>query len=272
MLKKQILLYLFSLVFSWNLTAQVTNISAKHDAINEKYIISYDLAKTKNQRYFDIEIIAMIGGIKVRPSLVALSGDAGLSIKYGSKKMIVWDYFVDIEKFIGEVTFKVRARKTYTPAPPKPLVDATVGTIVGGTGLYLAAIGGNTIFKKGKRDALATPEEKPILYYYTFCDTESPNYDANLVQVGTAGEVSACDAHFEAANDAYNKGVTKTAIGLAVLASGIYTLWKQPFNQSKLKAYRKQYGLTFQPTFNWEKGRPIQQGGVGFRMQYRFGK
>lgn len=272
MLKKRITLYFFTIIFSLNLVAQVTNITSKHDEINEKYIIHYDLFKANDQRYFDIEITAMIGGIKVRPSLVALSGDVGLNVKYGSNKRMVWDYFVDIEKIIGAVTFKVRARKTFIPSPPKPMVDAVIGTAISSAGVYMAALGGRAILKKGKRDEMATAEDEPILFYYTFCDKVSPNYDLNLVQISAEGATSACDTHFEAADKAYKKGITKAAIGLAILASGIYTLWKKPFIQPKLKAYRKKYDLTFQPTFNLESGRAINQSSVGFRMQYQFGK
>ena len=241
---------LFNAIYSLNIVAQVTNITAKHDNVNEKYIINYDLSKANDQRYFDIEIIAMIGGIKVRPSMVALSGDFGLNIKYGSKKRIVWDYFIDIEKIIGKITFKVRARKTFIPPPPPPRLDIAVGTVVTGAGIYLTTLGGKTVFKKGKIDPMATADKDPIIYYYTFCDTDSPNYDLSLVQIATEGATSACDVHFTAADKAYKKGVVKSAIGLAIIAGGIYTLVTKPFHQSKLKAYRKKYDLTLQTTLN----------------------
>lgn len=256
-------------LFGATLKGQVTNIRVVHDTANEQYLIRYDLAKNNQQRYFDIELTATIGAVKVRPSLAALSGDVGLNIRYGSNQQIRWDYFIDIEKIIGKVQFKVRARPTFLPPPPPPRLDLALGTAISGTGLVVAALGGRTVSKKGKQDVSATAMDNPILFYYTFCDESSPNRDLSLVQVDPNNPVSACDNHLAAANRAYRKGITQSALGVAMLAGGLYLLIKKPLVQKKLKAYRQQYDLTLQPTFNWSTS--AATGVVGVQLRYVFG-
>jgi len=271
MFKKVCFFILFSLIYTFSLYGQVTNIRAKHDTVKEQYVISYDLKKVNAQHYYDIEITAMIGGIKVRPSVAALQGAVGRHIKVGSRRQIVWDYFVDIEKIIGAVTFKVKARNTAIPALPKPKLDLALGTVMGSVGISLAAIGSKTILKKGKINAAATLETDPIRYYYTVCEANSPYYKAELVQKNTENTMSVCDSHFVLAQNTYKAGVNKSAIGLALVAGGLFTLLTKPFNQSKVKAHQQKYDLTFQPTFNWEQALPNRQGIVGVQMQYQFG-
>lgn len=272
MLKKTSMLFLCQMLYIFSSFGQVTNIVAEHDAANGKYLISYDLAKVNNQRYYDIEITAMIGAVKVRPSMEALTGDVGLNIKHKNNRTITWDYFIDIEKIIGAVSFKIRARSTFIPLPPKPKVDMIIGTAVSSAGIYMATVGFHTILKKGKANPTATPRTDPIRYYYTFCDVDSPNYTPALARINTDNSMSNCDAHFIAANAAYKKGVDKSAIGLALVAGGLYTFLTKPFNKAKLNRYREKYNLTFQPTFNWEQALPDRQGIVGVQMQYQFGR
>lgn len=272
MLKKISIPFLCQILYVFSLFGQVTNITAEHDVANGKYTISYDLAKVNNQRYYDIEITAMIGAVKVRPSMEALRGDVGLNIKHKNNRSITWDYFIDIEKIIGEVTFKIRARSTFIPLPPRPKVDIAIGTAVSSAGVYMAALGIHTILKKGKIHSAATPRTDPIRYYYTFCDVSSPNYDPALARISTENSMSSCDTHFVVANAAYKKGIDKSAIGLALVAGGLYTFLTKPFNKAKLKRYQEKYNLTFQPTFNWEQALPNRQGIVGVQLRYKFRK
>ncbi len=272
MLRKISILFFCQILYVLSSVGQVTNIKAKQDAVNGTYTISYDLAKVNNQRYYDIEITAMIGDVKVRPSMDALTGDVGLNIKYKNNRSITWNYFIDIEKIIGEVKFKIRARSTFIPIPPKPTVDIVLGTAVSSAGVYMAALGFRTLLKKGKINIEATPRTDPIRYYYTFCDVNSPNYTPALARINTDNSMSSCDAHFIAANTAYKKGVDKSAIGLALMAGGLYTLLAKPFNKAKLKRYQEKYNLTFQPTFDWEQALPDRQGIVGVQLQYQFGR
>ena len=253
--------------------AQVTNIRSNHDAINDKYIITYDLAKENRYNYFDIDIIANISGIEVRPSLAALSGDMGLNIKYGSKKRIVWDYLIDIEKVVGEVDFKIQARRPAIPAPPSQSLDIAVGSSLAGVGLGLAAYGGLTILKKNRIDIEATPGNDPLVYYYTFCDSESQYFNTALAEVEDENSASICDSHFTEANEQFKKGVRFSTIGGILVAGGLYALLAKPFYKPKMKAYRKKHGLTFTPTFDWQQS-PNQspQGVVGLRLSYQFGQ
>lgn len=271
MLKKISILFLCQILYVLSSVGQVTNIEAKQDAVNGTYTISYDLAKVNNQRYYDIEITAMIGSVKVRPSMDALAGDVGLNVKYKNNRSITWNYFIDIEKIIGEVRFKIRARPTFIPLPPKPKVDIAIATAASSAGVYMAALGFHTIIKKGKMHSAATPGTDPIRYYYTFCDVNSPNYAPALARLDD-NSMSSCNAHFMAANAAYKKGVDKSAIGLALMAGGLYTFLTKPFNKAKLKRYQEKYNLTFQPTFNWEQALPDRQGIVGVQLQYQFGR
>ncbi|MEM1121234.1 MAG: hypothetical protein AAGJ18_12355 [Bacteroidota bacterium] len=267
MKKANYITLLFGLLFS-TLNGQVTNIRVEHDAKNEQYLIRYDLAKNNQQRYFDIELTATIGGVKVRPSLAALSGDVGLNIRYGSNQQIRWNYFIDIEKIIGEVQFKVRARPTFLPPPPQPHLDLALGATVSGVGLVVAALGGRTVLKKGKRDVNATATDDPILFYYTFCDESSPNRDPSLLEISPDNPVSACDNHLSSANRSYQKGITQSALGIAMLAGGLYLLIKKPLVQKKVKAYRKKYDLTLQPTFNWSAQAATSVVGLQLRCEF----
>jgi len=271
MLKKAYLPMLFQLFYTFSLSGQVTNIQAKHDSTKEQYIISYDLTKLNAQHYYDIEITASIGGVKVRPSITALQGAVGRHIKAGKRRQIVWNYFVDIEKIIGPVTFEVKARNTAIPALPKPKLDIVLGTSIGSVGMIMTAMGTKTILKKGKINHAATLEEDPIGYYYTVCAENSPRFNATLARRSTENTSSVCDSHYVLAQKTYKAGVNKSAIGLALMAGGLFTLLKKPFNQSKVKAHRQKYNLSFQPTFNWEQALPNRQGIVGMQMQYQFG-
>lgn len=272
MLRKCCLPIFIQLVYGFSLFGQVTNIQARHDANNEKYIITYDLAKTKGQHYFNIELTAMIGDEEVRPSIVALTGDVGWHIKYGRKQQIVWDYFIDLEKLVGEITFKVRARHATLPAPPKPKLDIALGSAISGIGLYTLTTGGHTVLKRGQINSSAASQEDPIRYYYTFCATNSPFYMPDIARVRTADDRLICDIHFDNANQAYKKGIRKTAIGLAVLTGGIYTLLKKPFHQKKLEAYQKDNNLTLTPTFDWGDQIATPNGIVGVNLTYQFGR
>lgn len=275
MIKKIPLLACFLLGIFPLLQAQVTNINAQFDQTNDKYIITYDLEKKGRVAYFDIEIYATIGGVKVIPSSPALSGDVGQQIKYGSKKRIVWDYNIDVEKVVGQVIFDIQARRPTIPPPPEPTMDMAVGGAAGGIGLIMAGIGLPKLTKKGKIDAtLTSAADDPIVYYSTFCDPASSEYNADLV-VERSNGTSVCDDHYEMANNEYKSGSVLTTIGVVLLAGGAYTFLSKPFYTPKIKAYNKKYDLSFEPTFEWNQNSAFQKTSpttVGVKLKFQFGK
>ena len=69
MLLKKLYIYCF-LLTTWSpLIAQISNIKFKHSPNNEQYIIHYDLEQQENESYFETELVAYIGGIRVYPIL-----------------------------------------------------------------------------------------------------------------------------------------------------------------------------------------------------------
>ena len=275
MLLKKISIY-YLLIIVWSpLTAQVSHIKFKHSANNEQYIIHYDLEKSQNESYFETELVAFIGGIRVNPSKRALLGDVGVNIKTGKRKKIIWNYPVDLEQIIGGVEFIVRARRQYIQPPPTAATDLVVGTTLGSVGLATALWGGSIVLKKGRVDPTVSASKHPIIFYYTFCESTSPSFESSLVEISQLGQSSACDAHFETANKKFNRGIFTGVIGAAVIAGGIYTLLAKPFLKPKMRVYRKKYYLAVQPTFNWAQqgaGTLAGKGVFGARMVYQFGK
>lgn len=272
--KKALVFFIFSCVCLINMQAQVTNIRFNHDEVNGKYIITYDLAKENRYNYFDIEITAKVNEVDVRPSLAALSGGVGLNIKYGTKKRIVWDYLIDIEKLIGEVTFKVQARRPALPAPPAQTFDLAFGAGLGIAGLGIITVGSLTLFKKGKIDPDASASRDPLIYYQTFCDVESPHFNLSLTEIDNENDSSLCDNHFKEGEAEYGNGVLLASIGGVVVAAGLYVLLAKPFYKPKMKAYQKQHRLAVRPTFQLNQLQPKQAptGVVGLRLNYQFGR
>jgi len=271
---KALLFLIFTCFCLINIEAQVTNIHFNHDEVNEKYIITYDLAKENRYNYFDIDITAEVNGIVVRPSLAALSGAVGLNIKYGTKKRIVWDYLIDIEKLIGEVTFKVQARRPALPAPPAQTFDLAFGAGMGVAGLGIITVGSFTLLKKGKIDPDASASRDPLIYYQTFCDAESPHFNISLTEIDNENDNSLCDNHFKEGEAEYDNGVLLASIGGVVVAAGLYVLLAKPLYKPKMKAYQKKHRLAVAPTFQLNQLQPKQAptGVVGLRLNYQFGR
>lgn len=271
--KKIIALTLFWSLFIPLIHAQVSNVRFNHDVVNDKYIITYDLAKENRYNYFDIDIIAEVSGIEVRPSLAALSGEVGLNIKYGSRKRIVWDYLIDIEKIVGDVSFKVQARRPALPPPPSKNLDLAVGAGVATSGVILTTLGGLTLLKKGNVDPDVSQKTEPLIYYQTYCDPASTHFNFALAEIEDENSASFCDAYYTEAQDEYKKGKSLSSIGGVVAVAGLYILLAKPFYKPKMKAYRKKHNLTFHPTlqinrFQWNQS---PESIVGMRMTFQFG-
>jgi len=273
-IKKLILCYAFILGWS-QLIGQINNIKFKHSPKHEQYIVHYDLEKNKDYQYYEIELIAFIGGIRVHPSRSALLGDVGVNVRMGKNKKIIWNYPIDLEQIIGTVDFKIRARRQYIQPPPSNATDLVVGTGLSSVGLATALWGGSIILKKGQIDPTVSQSKNPIVFYYTFCEATSPVFESSLVEIQQQGLSSACDGHFESANRKFNRGILTGAIGVAIIAGGVYTLLNKPFLKPKMRDYRKKYYLALQPTFNWEQGETAGSGGkgiLGARLVYQFGR
>jgi hypothetical protein len=254
--------------------SQIENINSQLNDAKDKFIVSYDLKKTSNISYFDIDLKVSIDGILITPSSAALRGDVGPLIKYGNNKRIIWDAFVDVERIDGNVKFEVIWRKPDVPAPPAVVLDYVVGGGAAGVGVGLSVLGLVTISKKGNIDLSADPDKNPIVFYYTYCDPSSPHYNAEMVIIEAEGTDSACDAHWEKANKKYKQGQLMSIIGAAVAVGGAYIIWKKPFWQPKMNNYLKQYGLHISPTFEWNNFNDTgyAQGTFGVRMTYQIGK
>lgn len=135
---------LFTLLTS-NVIAQdvVTNTDWNMDEAGEKVIITYDLNKLGEFRYFDIKLFAIIDGVEYPPK--SISGDVGTYQRVGRGKTIVWDIFKDIMESPGEqLSFKVVATNSagsdLVNTETKP--DKEVNTFPIWTGLAPVVAGG----------------------------------------------------------------------------------------------------------------------------------
>lgn len=261
------------LVFSFT-QAQVSEISAKLNETQDKFIITYKLEKGKTG-FWNVQLIAFIDGVQIDPSRSALFGDVGQQIRYGKNKRIVWDAYIDVESIDGEVRFEISAKLPPMAAPPTPKMDYISGGVLAAGGVGLLASNLPNALKKGNIDVNATPSSDPISYYYTFCDPSSTAFDAEQVIVEQAGLNSLCDQHLETANSKYKSATTGVGIGGALIViGGILILTKPIHKYIQMPKYLKANGLSFEPTvdFNSYYAGQTPQVNVGLSLTYTLGR
>jgi len=236
---------LIILLFSYTLLlSQATNVIAKLNKTEDQFIINYDLEEG-TQGYWDVKLVAFIDGIRIEPSRAALSGDVSWQVRYGKKRRILWDAFVDVENINGIVRFEVWANEPPFPPPPKPIKDLLVGSSINVVGFGITTTALNSLLQKNKIALDANSTDQPILYYQTFCDPQSTHFDPNLVIPEQEGQASACDQHFLAAEQRYKSAVLRTQIGGGLVLLGSVILLTKPINKYiQMPKYLKKYGLS----------------------------
>lgn len=113
---KQLLLVLcFGIIYPFNLYSQQNRviIDAKAVADAGKVFITYDMLSNVNGEIFDVEVYASHDDFQ-KP-LKFVTGNVGSNIKKDVNMKIEWDAQRELTKFHGEISFEVRAHRTYAP-------------------------------------------------------------------------------------------------------------------------------------------------------------
>ncbi|MEM9888043.1 MAG: hypothetical protein AAF849_19260 [Bacteroidota bacterium] len=258
-------------VFSFFSTAaQVSNVRAKLNNTQNQFKITYDLKKSTTD-FWDVRLIAFIDEIRVDPSRTALSGAQGIAVKGGKSKHVFWDAYVDVEQIDGWVRFEVQANVTPFELP-KPLpTDLIVGNGMAALGLGLLASGLPNLLKQEKINLNTTPQDDPIVYYQTFCDADSPHFDATQVIPTQVDQPSACDGYFEEAAQVYQAAALRAwAGGGFMILGGIILLSKPFYNKIQIPSYLIDNGLSLSPVLQFSTNEPFALGHMTTRLRLSY--
>jgi hypothetical protein len=206
------------LILTSHAASQITNVTTKVNAEQDKVTITYDLGR--DARAFDIKVRITMDGEVV--TLRGLTGDFGPQVIPGLGKKIIWDVHTDVTELMpGELkvdvyTFTKTTGGDFSPPCPMKVIPAYAG--LGGVGL--SGIG---LVASG----LTLENNSKTLYdvYKTTTNPDDPVYQDLSRQ-----------EHYNEANKKLNQGIgLMVAGGTAIVIGGAVIINRLV----KIKRYNK---------------------------------
>jgi len=246
----------------------VSNVDWKLDDSEEQIIITYDLLKDGNKRYFDVLIKVNIEGNEFTPQ--ALSGDVGNYIKAEKGKKIIWNVFNDVTELSGELEILVIAKSIGNEATtqqnkPQPMPKAkkkkTKVPIYAGLG-GVVVLGGGLMYQGSKQMT-----DAKTLYDDVYAANTDPTAPVYSLEYSTTRS-----QFYENVNNDYRKGSIFLIGGGAIIVAGGAILIKRLIDLNRINAdisVNPYYELA-SPEIMFAQKSDDFSGEIGLAMKYNF--